>query len=162
MKQKVTETIKLLDMGVVYLVLLLYPEHNVWSKVQWYNQYVPFVLQNGVGPRTIQSLALVSELVYGKPTRFSDPARYSFSHGGKDGHPFPVLTKTYDEMIETMQYLVNKAKADISDKRAAFKTLHQFVQNIENTTKPSVDVDEVIAWERKNAKHYGGRTVFDD
>ena len=126
-----------------------------------YRDFVPLVLQQGIGPRTMQSLALVSELIYGKPTRFDDPARYSFAHGGKDGHPFPVLTKTYDETIETMQYLVNKAKADISDKRAAFKSLHQFVQNIERTAKPKVDVDEVIAWERRNAKHYGGRTVFD-
>ena len=60
-----------------------------------------------------------------------------------------------------MQSLVNKAKADISEKRAAFKSLHQFVRSIEQTAHPSVNVDEVIAWERKNSKLYGGKTVFD-
>ena len=47
----------------------------------------------GMGPRALQSLALVSEVIYGTPTRFEDPARFSFAHGGKDGHPFPVPVK---------------------------------------------------------------------
>ncbi|MCO6476101.1 MAG: DUF763 domain-containing protein, partial [Phaeodactylibacter sp.] len=57
------------------------------------------LLLQGVGPRTLQSLTLVSEVIYGTPSRFQDPARYSFAHGGKDGKPFPVPTKVYDETI---------------------------------------------------------------
>jgi hypothetical protein len=51
------------------------------------------LMLKGVGPRTMQSLALVSEVIHGAPSRFTDPARFSFAHGGKDGHPFPVPTK---------------------------------------------------------------------
>ena len=57
------------------------------------------LLQEGVGPRTLQSLTLVSEVIHGTPSRFSDPARFSFAHGGKDGHPFPVPTSVYDETM---------------------------------------------------------------
>ena len=55
------------------------------------------LLLEGLGPRTLQSLALVSEVIHGTSSRFKDPARFSFAHGGKDGHPFPVPTKVYDE-----------------------------------------------------------------
>ncbi len=126
-----------------------------------YRDFVPLVLQEGIGPRTIQSLALVSELVYGEATRFDDPARFSFAHGGKDGHPFPVLTKTYDETIETMHQILNKARLEHSEKRAAFRSLHQLTQSIEQQLKPDVDTQAVIDWERKHAAQYGGRTVFD-
>ncbi len=106
-------------------------------------------------------LALVSELVYGEATRFDDPARFSFAHGGKDGHPFPVLTKTYDETIETMRQILNKTRLEHSEKRAAFRSLHQLTQSIEQQVKPDVDTQAVIDWERKHATQYDGRTVFD-
>ncbi|MEM6726124.1 MAG: DUF763 domain-containing protein, partial [Bacteroidota bacterium] len=64
------------------------------------------LLVNGLGPRTLQSLTLVSEVIHGTPSRFKDPARFSFAHGGKDGHPFPVPTKVYDETIETLRKAV--------------------------------------------------------
>ena len=79
------------------------------------------LLLEGVGPRTVQSLALVSEVIHGTPSRFKDPARFSFAHGGKDGHPFPVPTKTYDEVIDTLQKAVQKAKIGQSDKVQALK-----------------------------------------
>lgn len=68
------------------------------------------LLLNGLGPRTLQSLALVSEVIHGTPSRFSDPARYAFAHGGKSGRPFPVPIKVYDETIETLTTAVEKAK----------------------------------------------------
>ena len=65
-------------------------------------QFEDLLLLQGLGPRTIQSLSLVSEVIHGTPSRFSDPARFSFAHGGKDGHPFPVPTKVYDESINKL------------------------------------------------------------
>lgn len=75
------------------------------------------LLLQGAGPRTIQSLALVSEVIHGTPARFKDPARFAFAHGGKDGHPFPVPVKVYDETIATLQTAVHKAKLGNSEKQ---------------------------------------------
>ena len=61
------------------------------------------LMLDGVGPRTLQSLTLVSEVIHGTPSRFEDPARFSFAHGGKDGHPFPVPLKIYDNTISTLK-----------------------------------------------------------
>jgi hypothetical protein len=77
----------------------------------------------GVGPRTVSALSLVSELVYNKPPSFKDPARFSFAHGGKDGHPFPVDKKTYENSIEFLKICIDKAKAGDRDKIDAFKKL---------------------------------------
>ena len=65
--------------------------------------FASLLLLEQLGPRTLQSLALVAEVVHGTPTRFADPARFSFAHGGKDGHPFPVPLKTYDESIAVLR-----------------------------------------------------------
>ena len=64
-----------------------------------FRDFASLLLLESLGPRTLQSLALIAEVVHGAPTRFSDPARFSFSLGGKDRHPFPVPLKTYDESI---------------------------------------------------------------
>ena len=68
------------------------------------------LLLEGVGPRTLQSLKFVSEVIHGTPSRFSDPARFSFAHGGKDGHPFPVPTSVYDETIEVFDKAIRHAR----------------------------------------------------
>ena len=77
----------------------------------------------GVGPRTISALALVSELVYKTPPSFEDPARFSFAHGGKDGYPFPVDKKTYEHSIDFLMSCLDKAKMGDRDKLDAFKRL---------------------------------------
>jgi hypothetical protein len=74
------------------------------------------LLLQGLGPRTLQSLALVSEVIHGAPSRFKDPARFSFAHGGKDGHPFPVPTKVYDQTIGTLQTAIHKQSSAITKK----------------------------------------------
>ncbi|HVN95261.1 MAG TPA: DUF763 domain-containing protein [Syntrophorhabdaceae bacterium] len=79
----------------------------------------------GVGPRTVSALALVSELVYKTPPSFEDPARFSFAHGGKDGHPFPVDKKTYEHSIEFLKSCLDKAKMGDRDKLDAFKRLSE-------------------------------------
>jgi hypothetical protein len=118
------------------------------------------LLLQGVGPRTIQSLALVSEVIHGTPSRFTDPARFSFAHGGKDGHPFPVPTKVYDETIMLLQESVSKAKLGHNDKLRAIQNLTIAAQLMEKNFEPNDNFDELIRQERANSYKYGGRTVF--
>lgn len=118
------------------------------------------LLLQGLGPRTLQSLALVSEVIHGTPSRFKDPARFSFAHGGKDGHPFPVPTIVYDETIKTLQTAVHRAKIGLSDKAEAIKKLSQIAQQAEKDFTPNANFDQVIEQERNNSWRYGGRTVF--
>ena len=120
------------------------------------------LLLQGVGPRTIQSLALVSEVIHGSPTRFKDPARFSFAHGGKDGHPFPVPTKVYDESIETLHNAVQKAKLGVSDKNEAIKKLHEISSRAEKDFVPNDNFESLVQKERDESWKYGGKTVFGD
>jgi uncharacterized protein len=115
-----------------------------------------------LGPRTLQSMALVSEVIYGTPSRFKDPARFSFAHGGKDGHPFPVPVKVYDETVTTLQNAIQKAKLGHSEKQQAIKKLHEFSVRSEEDFIPNKNLDQVIEAERKNSWKYGGKTVFGD
>jgi uncharacterized protein len=80
----------------------------------------------GVGPKTIRALSLISELVYGIAPSFRDPVRYSFAHGGKDGHPYPVDRKNYDQSIAVLHQAIKQAKLGNRDKMDAFKRLHSF------------------------------------
>lgn len=118
------------------------------------------LLLEGVGPRTLQSLALVSEVIYGTPSRFKDPARFAFAHGGKDGHPFPVPIKVYDETISTLQTAVHKAKMGNSDKQEAIKKLSEIARQAEAGFQPNANFDKLIEEERAASWRYGGRTVF--
>jgi hypothetical protein len=114
----------------------------------------------GLGPRTLQSLTLVSEVIHGTPSRFSDPARFSFAHGGKDGHPFPVPLKVYDETISTLQTAVNRARLDNTDKQEAIKALSRLSERAEKDFIPTGNFDALIEKERNDSWKYGGRTVF--
>lgn len=117
------------------------------------------LLLKGVGPRTLQSLTLVSEVIHGTPSRFSDPARFSFAHGGKDGHPFPVPLKTYDETLNILRTGLEKAKIGHSDKLKAVKSLSQISERLEKSFSPNANFEEVIAKERDESYKYGGMTV---
>ena len=118
------------------------------------------LLLEGVGPRTIQSLALVSEVIHGTPTRFEDPARFSFAHGGKDGHPFPVPLKVYDETIQILQTAVEKAKLGNHDKQLAIKNLSHVAQLMETNFHPDPDsFEKILQKENTDSYKYGGRTV---
>jgi hypothetical protein len=120
------------------------------------------LLLEGLGPRTLQSLTLVSEVIHGTASRFADPARFSFAHGGKDGHPFPVPTKVYDETISTLQTAVHKAKIGESDKQEAIKKLHEIAALAEKDFIPQDNLDAWIEKERDDSWKYGGKTVFGD
>lgn len=80
----------------------------------------------GVGPKTIRSLSLLSELIYSAKSSFEDPARFSFAHGGKDGHPYPVDREAYDKTIEILKRWVSKAKFGRSEKDKSLRRLEIF------------------------------------
>jgi uncharacterized protein len=123
------------------------------------NDFAELLLVPGVGARTVRALAMVAEVVHGAPYRFSDPARFSFAHGGKDRHPFPVPLKVYDETISVMKAAVEKAKLGQDDRLAALKRLDDEARRVERRAAgPSVP--EVIAEERRLSHSYGGRSVF--
>lgn len=77
----------------------------------------------GVGPKTIRALSLVSEIIYGAQPSYEDPARYSFAHGGKDGIPYPVSQKVYDQTIETLEKGIKKSKITNREKVEAQRRL---------------------------------------
>ena len=118
------------------------------------------LLLEGLGPRTLQSLVLVSEVIHGTPSRFDDPARFSFAHGGKDGHPFPVPTHVYDEAIKTLETGILRAKLGNNDKNEAIKSLSKAAQQLEKDFQPNNNFEQLIERERNDSWKYGGRTVF--
>jgi hypothetical protein len=124
------------------------------------SDFEELLLLQGLGPRTLQSLALVSEVIHGAPSRFKDPARFSFAHGGKDGHPFPVPIKVYDETLGVLQTAIHKAKLGNSEKSEAIKRLSKIAENAEKDFIPNANFDKVIEKERRDSWRYGGRTVF--
>jgi hypothetical protein len=126
------------------------------------NDFASFLLLEQLGPRTLQSLALVAEVVHGAPTRFADPARFSFAHGGKDGHPFPVPLKVYDESIGFLRRALDAARLGHTEKLDGFERLDTFARLVEARLAPDANIDEAIAHERILSPTLGGRTVFDD
>jgi hypothetical protein len=126
------------------------------------HDFSELLLTEKLGPRTLQSLALVAEVIHGAPSRFQDPARFSFAHGGKDGHPFPVPLQTYDETLAILRRGLDSAKLDLTEKIGGMKRLDDFVRNVEDTRQPVADFDKTIAHERSISKSLGGRTVMDD
>lgn len=124
--------------------------------------FASFLLVEGLGPRTLQSLALIAEVVHGAPTRFSDPARFSFAHGGKDGHPFPVPLKTYDESLAVLRRSLAAARLGHIEKVQGFKRLDRLTRIVENERQPLADFSAALEHERQLSVSIGGRTVSDD
>ncbi|MBW6421969.1 DUF763 domain-containing protein [Rhizobium sp. XQZ8] len=117
------------------------------------------LLMPGVGARTVKALAMVAEVVHGAPCRFSDPARFSLAHGGKDREPFPVPIKVYDETIRVMKSAVGKARLGRTEEFEALKRLDDQARQLERyVTGP--DLKEIIAGEYRHSHEWGGRSVF--
>ncbi|WP_118975086.1 DUF763 domain-containing protein [Taibaiella koreensis] len=140
------------DMKRLGTVLALAHEQGV-------QDFESLLLLQGVGPRTLQSLALVSEVIHGAPVRFRDPARFSFAHGGKDGHPFPVPEKVYDETITLLETGIRKAKIGEPERQEALKSLSKTAAALEQQFEPNDRFDDWVAEERRQSWLYGGRTV---
>jgi hypothetical protein len=137
------------------------------------HNFAELLLLEKLGPRTLQSLALVAEVIHGAPSHFDDPARFSFAHGGKDGHPFPVPLKTYDESLNFLRTALDRAKAVSSgsnsdrvefgrEKLEGLRRLNRFARSVESQLQPQADFDAIIAHERAISSSLDGRTVLDD
>jgi hypothetical protein len=112
-----------------------------------------------VGARAVESLAMVGEVIHGAPYRFSDPARFSYAHGGKDGHPFPVPLRVYDETIRVLRGAVDRAKLGQDDRVAAIRKLDEQARILERGARGE-SLEQIIGRERRRSHAYGGRTVF--
>ena len=113
----------------------------------------------GVGARTVRALAMVAEVLHGAPCRFTDPARFSLAHGGKDRHPFPVPTRVYDETIRVLKAAVGNAKLGQEEQLAAIRRLDDQARRLErHASGPSVEA--FISEELRQSHAYGGRSVF--
>jgi hypothetical protein len=86
--------------------------------------YEKLLATEGVGPKTIRALSLVSEVIYGAAPSYEDPARYSFAHGGKDATPYPVDLKTYDSSIEFFRKIAQKLNISSTEKKAIAEKLN--------------------------------------
>jgi hypothetical protein len=127
-----------------------------------FRDFASFLLLETLGPRTLQSLALIAEVIHGAPSRFSDPARFSFALGGKDGHPFPVPLKTYDESLAVLRRGLDDARVPGNEKSDALKRLDRFARTIETQSQPRADFQAILAHEHAISPSVGGRTVFND
>jgi uncharacterized protein len=121
--------------------------------------FADLLLTPGVGARTVQALALVAEVLHGAPCRFSDPARFSLAHGGKDRHPFPVPIKVYDETIRVLRSAVDRAKLGRDDTLFALHKLDTESRRLESVAQGPA-FDDFIAGEFARSHDYGGRSVF--
>lgn len=121
--------------------------------------FAQLLLTPGVGARTVRALAMVAEVVHGAPYRFTDPARFSLAHGGKDRHPYPVPLKVYDETIRVLKSALHNARLGRDEELGALKRLDDQARTLERVASgPSVQA--VIAQERERSHLYGGRSVF--
>src|SRR4051795_2275266 len=121
--------------------------------------FADLLLTPGVGARTIEALAMVAEVVHGAPYRFTDPARFSLAHGGKDRHPYPVPIKVYDETIGVLKSAVQQAKLGRDEQMQALKRLDDQARRLERTaTGPSFEAH--VAAEKNHSASLGGRSVF--
>lgn len=124
------------------------------------SDFASTLLMEKLGPRTLQSLALVAEVIHGTATRFRDPARFSFAHGGKDRHPFPVPTKVYDRTVEVLKTSLERAKLGDKERIAGIERLHRFVLRVERKLEPEADFDKLIEHEHRISPALGGMSVF--
>lgn len=121
--------------------------------------FAELLLVPGVGARTVRALAQVAEVIHGAPYRFSDPARFSVAHGGKDGHPYPVPLKVYDRTIEVLKGAVRKARLGRSEELAAISRLDEQARRLERRASgPSLEA--LSAEEHSRSHQYGGRSTF--
>jgi hypothetical protein len=116
------------------------------------------LLTPGVGARTVEALAFVAEILHGAPSRFSDPARFSLAHGGKDGHPFPVPLNVFDRTLAVLKSAVHRARLGSAEELAAVRRLDAQARILESTARGRA-FDALVAEERGKSAGFGGRTV---
>jgi hypothetical protein len=106
----------------------------------------------------VEALAHVAEVIHGAPCRFSDPGRFSLAHGGKDGHPFPVPLRVYDQTIHVLRQAVDGAKLGNDERLSAIRELDRQARLLESVVaEPSFDA--YVERERLASRAFGGKTV---
>jgi len=116
------------------------------------------LLVPGVGARTVEALAHVAEVVHGAPCRFTDPARFSMAHGGKDGHPFPVPLRVYDQTLRVLKDAISQARLGNDERLRALRELDRQARDLERTaTQP--DFVDYLEQQHRDSSSLGGRTV---
>jgi len=125
-----------------------------------FQEFEELLLLEGLGPKTLRSLTLVSEVIHGTPSRFSDPARFSFAQGGKDGKPFPVQTSVYDDTYQYLRHAIDRAKLGIYDRKRAVKGLVPLLHKLEKIYIPNPDhFQKYIEMEVRESEDFGGMTA---
>ncbi len=124
------------------------------------DNFEELMMLKGVGPKTLKSLALVSEVIHGDSSRFEDPSRFAFAVGGKDGRPHPIDTNAYDETIHLLEDSVEKSKLGYNDKSKALKRLHNATKEIESRFTPFSFLEDIIDMEWHDAEKNGGMTFM--
>ena len=157
MKMPIHHDVRAKDVDLKRLGAVLAVSHE-----QKLRDFASLLLVENVGPRTLQTLAMIAEVIHGTPTRFTDPARFSFALGGKDRHPFPVPLKTYDESIDILRRSLDAARVGDTEKLDGMKRLDKFVRVVEQRYAPEAHFDAVMTHEHAISKSLGGRSVFDD
>ncbi|MFL5263245.1 MAG: DUF763 domain-containing protein [Anaeromyxobacteraceae bacterium] len=122
--------------------------------------FAELLLVPGLGARTVLALALAAEVIHGAPCRFSDPARFSLAHGGKDRHPFPVPLRVYDRTLSVLRQAVDRAKLGDGDRLAAVRGLDAEARRLEAAAVGGPTVEEFLERERAASAGYGGMSVF--
>jgi len=102
---------------------------NVFLKIssRKINDFEALLGVKGIGVKTVRALALLSEIICGNEISFKDPVRYSFAHGGKDGHPYPIDRETYENSINLLIEIVKKSKISPNLKDKKLKKLSSFL-----------------------------------
>jgi hypothetical protein len=118
------------------------------------------LLTPGVGARTLAALAHVAEVIHGTPARFSDPARFSLAHGGKDGHPFPVPLAVYDQTLGVLGRAVSQARLGRAEKLEALRRLDAQARRLERAAR-GPGFEALLEQERAHSPALGGRTALD-
>jgi uncharacterized protein len=122
--------------------------------------FAELLLTPGIGARTVLSLALAAEVIHGTPSRFSDPARHALAHGGKDGHPFPVPLRVYDETLRVLRRAVDQAKLGQEEQLAAIRRLDAQARRLEAAAAgKGPSLERFVADERAASRSRGGMTV---
>ena len=101
----------------------------------------------------------MAEVLHGAPSRFTDPARFSLAHGGKDGHPFPVPLQVYDQTLRVMRGAVARAKLGNADRLAAIERLDIEARRLERVALAGPSLERLVADERAASAALGGRSV---
>jgi hypothetical protein len=91
------------------------------------NNLTDVLMTQKVGPKTIRALSLIAELVSGAKPSFEDPVRYTFAFGGKDGIPYPVDRKTYDQTIDLIEKAIKKSGLGYAEKEKALKRKEKII-----------------------------------